>query len=204
MNVWNSMTILVRCDVRESIFRKHAKQRIKERTKMTTQDISNLLGRGVHVNLGSKPGIHKSHLLLYSVVDSQYYVLVQDKNNGDIISFLPLEYHENLAWKVPEEHRVLALEKATKFNVDKLSQPVITTQTTLPLFNVCYKYDSGCGHFKTKKFCTTDMDNRSIDEFIVSDEFRCIAREIIEIGGCDISVSIGDKGFKRFIDCDFV
>lgn len=87
------------------ILTRHAKQRIEERTTLNKEELTIILKRKLYVNLGTKPGLHKTHLLVYSVKDDGYFVLVQDINNGDVITIWTEEYHNNLAMKITDEHK---------------------------------------------------------------------------------------------------
>lgn len=88
----------------------HAKVRIAERTQLTEAEVLSMLDKKKFVDLGCKPGIHKQHLLIWSPRDEKAFVVVQDHLNGDILTVLPLDYHDNLAWEVTEE-QVLQVSK---------------------------------------------------------------------------------------------
>lgn len=97
----------------QSHFSKHALIRITQRSKLSTFELANMLEDRRYVLLGSKPGMTKQHLLIYSAVDLEYFVVIQDDIDGTIVTVLPTEYHENLAWAVTEEQKDKARELAT-------------------------------------------------------------------------------------------
>ena len=74
----------------------HAKQRIKERTKIDTKEITKIINNKKYIDLGTKPGILKRHLLFYSLVDDNYFVIIQDTVDGGILTVLTEEYQNNL------------------------------------------------------------------------------------------------------------
>ena len=89
----------------------HAFERLNERTSFTQEQLTFWLDHKMYLNLGCKPGIPKQHLLFYSPVDEDYFVAIRDEQTGTIITVLPLNYHENLAWKVTENDKIKAREK---------------------------------------------------------------------------------------------
>ena len=43
-------------------------------------------------------------------MDDMCFVVIQDVKNGGIITVLPIDYHENIAWKIPIEAQQMAEE----------------------------------------------------------------------------------------------
>ncbi len=83
-------------------FSRHAFVRIAQRTSLSCEEIAEILDRGLVVNTGRKPGFNRNHLLFYSHRDRDYFVAIQDGFTGTVVTILPLDYHENLAWKIGE------------------------------------------------------------------------------------------------------
>ena len=106
-----------------SYFSMHAFNRVSQRTKLSCFDIANILENMQYVLLGSKPGLTKQYLLFYSELDAEYFVVLQDVINGTVITVLPLEYHENLAWVVTESQKIKARELATTIQCYKSDKP---------------------------------------------------------------------------------
>lgn len=88
----------------------HAKQRIKERTNIDTKEIIKIINNKKYIDLGTKPGILKRHLLFYSLIDDNYFVIIQDIIDGGILTVLTEEYQNNLAMKITEEDKQKAKE----------------------------------------------------------------------------------------------
>ena len=84
-------------------FSKHAFERIEQRTSLSYEEIAFILDRKLTVNVGKKPGIHRNHLLFYSIADDDFFVVIQDELMGTVVTILPLDYHANLAWKISQE-----------------------------------------------------------------------------------------------------
>jgi hypothetical protein len=91
-------------------FSRHAFKRIAQRTLLSCEEIAEILDRGLVVNTGQRPGFDRVHLLFYSHVDNDYFVAIQDVITGTVITILPLDYHETLAWKINEADRECARE----------------------------------------------------------------------------------------------
>lgn len=92
-----------RSDMKKDNITGHALKRLRERTSLDVSELNQLLGSLAYVPLGSKPGIHKEHLLFFSERDNACFVALRDTLNGDVVTILPVNYHENLAWKVTRE-----------------------------------------------------------------------------------------------------
>lgn len=94
--------------MKASTLTKHAKQRLDQRTKLTPEMFNVILRDKAYLNLGNKPGMTREHLLFYSSVDSECFVAIRDSINGDIVTILTKEYHENLAWDITDEDCFMA------------------------------------------------------------------------------------------------
>lgn len=101
----------------------HAFERIAQRTKLSCFDIANILDRRQCVLLGSKPGLSKEYVLFYSQPDDAYFVALQDIIDGTVITVLPLEYHENLAWGVTQNQKNTARNLAAVIQCADEKQP---------------------------------------------------------------------------------
>lgn len=91
-------------------FSRHAFKRVAQRTLLSCEEIAEILDRGLAVNTGQRPGFDRVHLIFYSHVDNDYFVAIQDVITGTVITILPLDYHENLAWGISEADRESARE----------------------------------------------------------------------------------------------
>lgn len=87
---------------RFTYFSEHAMKRVNERTKLTTNDIADIIDIGLAVDTGTERVFNRKHWLIYSKVDGCFFIAIQDAYTGLVVTVLPIEYHENLAWKVDE------------------------------------------------------------------------------------------------------
>ncbi len=81
-------------------FSNHATKRLMQRTRLTRLELARVLDHRLFVHIGNEPGLPREHLLFYSTLDENSFVAVRDKLTGAVVTVLPLEYHENLAWSI--------------------------------------------------------------------------------------------------------
>jgi len=86
-----------------AVLTKHAKLRLQERTVLSEQDFVNIMDTYRSVSAGYEPQTFRWHRLFYSRADDTHYVAVQDISNGEVITILTLDYHDNLAWKISKK-----------------------------------------------------------------------------------------------------
>jgi hypothetical protein len=78
----------------------HAIERIAERSVASLNSILDMIDGGFYVPIGCDQGSNRSHELLYIDADHTWFIVVRDRKTLEIITFLPVDYHENLAWKI--------------------------------------------------------------------------------------------------------
>jgi len=89
----------------------HAKERLAERTKLSVEMFAQQFDNFETVSVGYRRAAGHWHRLFYSLPDEKYFVAIQDMRNGDVITVLPLEYHETLAWPISDKSKRRALLK---------------------------------------------------------------------------------------------
>ncbi len=94
----------------------HGAQRLAERTSFLESDFLALLDAGKSAPVGIEEKTNRLHRLVYSVKDDDCFVAVQDMANGEVITVLTLEYHENLAWKLSSDSQNLARKLAWRWH----------------------------------------------------------------------------------------
>ncbi len=98
----------------------HAFMRVRQRTSLSCEEIANILDSKLVVNAGKQPGFNRNHLLFYSHRDRDYFVAIQDSLTGTVVTILPLDYHQNLAWKISDAECEKAKEIFLKAQPPKL------------------------------------------------------------------------------------
>lgn len=79
----------------------HATQRVAERFRISAEELLEVLNIGQGKRIGSTHGSHLVHRLLWSHVDKDLLVAIQDIRDGTVLTLLPLEmyrrdYEQNL------------------------------------------------------------------------------------------------------------
>jgi len=107
---------------RFSYFSNHALQRIEQRTCLKPNEIADFIDFGLAVDTGTEPIFEKTHWLIYSIKDECYFFIIQDKFTGLVITILPTQYHDNLAWQVDDECFFKAKSNIEQNNVSEKQQ----------------------------------------------------------------------------------
>ena len=97
----------------------HAMRRINERSVLTLRAVEKILIKGYDVALGIRGKGRKKKMgrLFYSDKDNEFYVAIQDTDNGDILTIMDLFVAQANGWMVTSGAKDIALEKA--FGKDK-------------------------------------------------------------------------------------
>lgn len=180
----------------------HAIDRINERTLLTRQNVSDILAAQAYVNMGSLPGIAKDHLLFYSTLDKDYFVLIRDSMNAEIITCLPLEYHKNTAWKVSEEHKAQARALVPKVDAAIHNLPPFVFVGVAFVKNGSDNWKNWQidrlehDYFETPEEIKSRLTNASI----VKNAFKSgvLATDIKKV-----YVKVGDRGLPKYFDFPF-
>jgi hypothetical protein len=131
---------------------RHARQRIYQRTTLDKGEVASLLDQGQFVDIGCIPGFNRRHLLFYSELDHVCLVAIRDQLTGTVVTVLPLQYHEKLAWKVSEKQ----CEEAQRLrNAPKSIASEISARKVAASFLISGHYIDETGHQKTKLLFTT-------------------------------------------------
>ena len=101
----------------------HGLQRTQQRLSISPSQVADLLDDGLYIDVGVEPGTSKRHRLFYSPCDGFCFIAIQDASNGEVVTVLPLAYHDNLAWPVlPDQERAareIILPHARRFSVKR-------------------------------------------------------------------------------------
>lgn len=91
-------------------FTEHAFERVGERLHLSHEEVAQLLDEDKCVPLGKDGSSNRLHKLFYSKPDSYWFVAVQDEVTGEVVTLLPIDYHNR--WKVSGDALSLARAKA--------------------------------------------------------------------------------------------
>lgn len=118
------------CDVmRFTHFSHHAAKRVTQRTLLTRSELASVLDHRLFVHIGNEPGLPREHLLFYSLPDENFFVAVRDNLTGAVVTVLPLEYHENLAWSISPAQMKKAKELACRVAAETEAKTLAASQS---------------------------------------------------------------------------
>ena len=81
-------------------YTRHAWSRVLSRLSLTPAEVADLLDWNLSVAIGIESGTGRVHRLFFSAPDGMCFVAVQDQANGAVVTVLPVDFHENIAWQV--------------------------------------------------------------------------------------------------------
>lgn len=119
---------------RFSYLSSHAVERLRQRTQMTPDEMNHLLDHNGYFKLGSHAGFYRIHLLFYSPKDDNFFVAIQDERMGKVVTILPINYHDKLAWRITPEECEQAKQKFEAYDQARKATPSVknTQPPTLP------------------------------------------------------------------------
>ena len=62
---------------------------------------------GKYLSIGKQEKSRRIHDLFFCIDDKTFFVSIRDEKNNEIVTILPLDYHENLAWEISIEAQKL-------------------------------------------------------------------------------------------------
>ncbi len=81
--------------MRPATLTRHAEQRASERCSLSLADLKQYLDNGLTVLLAFQKGGRHAKRLIYSPHDNKWFVVVQDGDNGGVLTVMPLDYLKN-------------------------------------------------------------------------------------------------------------
>ena len=134
-------------------YTRHAWERVHGRLSLTPAEVADLLEAGLSINIGMEPATSRVHRLFFSIPDKMCFVAVEDEANGVLITILPIDYHENIAWCVSNDAqraaRVLVTDRGAQRYKLTLSQPaVLNASASSAVFRLTAYFRDGGGNVK--------------------------------------------------------
>ena len=185
---------------------KHAFQRISERVRLSSEEVVLMLDAKITVNTGRKPGFNRDHLLLYSELDNDFFVAIQDCLTGTVVTILPLDYHANLAWKVTQQQCEVAKKLWLEFKSTLLARQAHEKLDSKFLVTAMYLNEAGAT--KSKLLQKVPAANyqyspvKLVKDLLQTTEIARLAQtkglEPANIYG--VSIRLGNDGCPMFFD----
>ena len=184
---------------------KHARLRLNERSNLLESQLINMLNTDSFINLGCEIGFYRQHCLLFSIIDGQYYVAVQDENSGKVITFLLLEYHLQLSWKLDKAYSTIdeeVLRRAQVLAKYSLTQADLPCKISLKIryvdsedilkIKVIKKFNADCWDYDPRKLI---IQNQKITNLINYWKKKNNVKEFI-----DVFAYMGKKATPHFLE----
>lgn len=194
---------------RPAAFSDHAMERVASRTRMTPHEVAQRLWCGAHVNMGAKPGIPKEYLLIYSPLDDAFFVAVRCTVAGTVVTFWPLEYHENLAWKVADDLKEKARRAAERYcETAKQGAADLEGGSGSSTIYVMVHTPDADGRYRCKTFKKVDRSSvpagSEYDLYYLLNRFERAELQKAAVDGAGgnlmVSVRIGKRGQQTYVD----
>jgi hypothetical protein len=154
-------------------FTVHAFERVEGRLSLSIDELVPILNYGFYINIGEEPKTNRVHKLFYSKIDEMCFVVIQDNVTGYVITILPIDYHENISWKVSIGSQLEA--KYLIVGKDETPvEPLITSEVNIPLFKISgYIVDEFKNYYKSINLSSWPSEPYacSIDLLIKDDDF---------------------------------
>lgn len=186
-------------------FTSHSLTKVKVRTELTALQVAWILHYRLALQLGTDVGTVKMRYLLWSPLDNDYFVILQDSLNGDVITLLPIDYHENLAYKINDVLRSRARELFP--SMDTLNQLLEAQQKSKPthfFVNALYTDSEGLPKAKQIKVHPITDYCSTVEELMKSGLSKKEVQQMIASFDIDnesvtgLSIRIGRKGTPMY------
>lgn len=149
----------------------HARLRLMQRSRLPLHVLTDMLDKREYVDLGSKPGILKEHLLIYSRLDERWYVLIRDITSGSIVTVLPENYHDSSFIKIKESDKQSAYDLAYKGR---------GSRSEFISINLCFNDFDGYRYSKKIYSIPVSQVDLSQESFLKSKFIKLLKRKIRE------------------------
>ena len=106
----------------------HATERLHQRSCETLESLREIICGEKYIRIGQETGSNREHFLFFSLPDDIWHILIMDVKTKEIITVLPVDFHENISWKVSQE----TLEKAKRLAMSAVSADPAVTPTAKP------------------------------------------------------------------------
>lgn len=93
-------------------FTRHSLERILQRTKLSPKQIAAYLNNNVYIIIGNEPASNREHRIFYSEADESFYIAIQDRLTGSVVTILTKEYYENIFRKISQVDLSAAVKRA--------------------------------------------------------------------------------------------
>jgi len=158
-------------------FTSHALNRVYERLSLSADEISSIIDNDLACLLGEETGPHdRIHKLFYSLPDDKYFVAVQDQKNGEVVTILPIDYHNK--WQISANVLITSRDLILNNQNLKLIEDVDSPCSSDKEYKIRVWMKDQDGSLNTLDLQTISYHNpfRSLSELAKSSDMRKLIR----------------------------
>jgi len=134
----------------------HAFARVTDRLSMSPEILMAVINHDLAINIGQESKSNRVHKLFYSHSDQMCFVAIQDIKTGTVITLLPIDYHNNIAWIVSLESQnqakrlMLQGHNLSASDSAQVSKPATNQSQTALVFKISAKITDDYGRYIKK------------------------------------------------------
>jgi len=171
---------------------KHAEDRLITRTDLSIEDFETVYKEEKILPIGKEKKSSRLHELFYSKPKDQCFVSIRDERNSEIITILPIDYHQNIAWTIDPDIQQKAKDLALgnkKFGEEELIEYQEQTPSKFRVVAI------DPINYKRKKITSFNCEEFSFDiDILLSDEiFRETLRNFFK-----------ENDGNKFSECEII
>jgi len=137
-------------------FTKHAKDRLINRTGLSIKDFEKIYDDEKIVPVGKEGSSNRYHELFYSKPMHQCFISIRDNKNSEIITILPIDYHQNIAWDI-------------SLNAQEMAKDLFNDEKIFFINEVKAEHNKTPSKFRVVAFDSFNLKRKNISTFSCED-----------------------------------
>ena len=172
---------------------KHAEDRLFTRTNLSKEEFEMVYEEEKILPIGKEKKSSRLHELFYSKPKDQCFVSIRDERNSEIITILPIDYHQNIAWTIDPDTQQMAKDLALGNKIFGEEELMIEHQQETPSKFKVVAIDPV--NYKRKNITSFNAEEFSFDiDILLSDQiFRKTLRNFFK-----------ENDSNKFLECEII
>lgn len=172
---------------------KHAEDRLLTRTNLSKEEFEMVYKEEKILPIGKEKKSSRLHELFYSKPKDQCFVSIRDERNSEIITILPIDYHQNIAWTIAPDTQQMAKDLALGNKIFGEEELMIEHQQETPSKFKVVAIDPV--NYKRKNITSFNAEEFSFDiDILLSDQiFRKTLRNFFK-----------ENDSNKFLECEII
>lgn len=105
--------------MKKAVLTLHAREQIEQRLLMSEETLREILDNDIVVTTGGETKSNRYHKVFYSLMNKMCFVAIQDSKTGHIVTVLPIDYHQNIAWVISYDAQLMAKDLMFAYEQEK-------------------------------------------------------------------------------------